>query len=318
MLFSACCGFALDCLLLVCSCLPVVGYALVLPAVGHALVLPAVGYALSVLLIFPCCWVCSSFGPCTRVAFFLLLTTGSLAVVPSLIPLTTGSLAVVPFLIPPASLCGSLRLRGSLLAPSTPLLSIKPLRDCCFAVDALVPRTGSLQQRVLLTMRTGFSFVRYFSFTCSAEMSVPLFTGCVHPHKGFHRGLGLGTTVAYQISCSFCLVCSPASLCHCLRKWSEVLNDGCDLRRSFFLCCCVSCAVVQLSLLHGCAGVPTSLNSVATSFEASCERLPCGTPSTECFVWSLHASFLSHARLSSARDRQHYMAIALLLRWNQP
>ena len=73
------------------------------------------------------------------------------------------------------------------------------------------------------------------------------------------------------------------------------------------------CAVVLLCLLHGCAGVPTSLNSVATSFEASCERLPCGVPSTECFVWSLHVPFfsLSHclssqARPTSARGLQHW------------
>ena len=70
----------------------------------------AVDFALSVLLIFTCCWVCSSRGPRTRVASFLLLTTGFLAVVPSLVSLTTGSLAVVPSLLPPASLCGSLRL----------------------------------------------------------------------------------------------------------------------------------------------------------------------------------------------------------------
>ena len=216
---------------------------------------------------YPCC-------------FFLLLTTGSLAVVPSLIPLTTGSLAVVLSLLPPASLCGSLRLRGSLLSPPTSLLSIEPLRDCCFEEDALVPQIGSLQQRVLLTMRIGFSSARCFFFTCTAEMSVSLFTGCVHPHKvrGFRRGLGLGTTIAYQIS-------SPASLCR-----PEYIHSHCGQLRSFFLCCCVSCAVallcavVLLCLLHGCAGVNTSLNSVATSFEASCEGLPCCIPSTECFV----------------------------------
>ena len=79
-----------------------------------------------------------------------------------------------------------------------------------------------------------------------------------------------------------CLVCSPASLCHRLRKRREVLDDCCGLLRSFFLFCCVSftvallcCgAVALLCLLHGCAGVRTSLDSVATSFEASCERLP--------------------------------------------
>ena len=141
-----------------------VGFSLVvLLAVGDALVLPAVGYVLSVLLIFPCCWVCSSRGPPTRIVFFLLLTTGSLALVLSLLL--------------PASL------RSSPLSPPTSLLSIKSLRDCCLTVDALVPWTGSSQQRVLLMMRIGFSFARYFFLTCSAEMSVSLFTGCVHPHK---------------------------------------------------------------------------------------------------------------------------------------
>ena len=64
-----------------------------------------------------------------------------------------------------------------------------------------------------------------FSFTCSAGMSVPLFTGCVHLHRGFHRGLRLWTLAACDIYCPFCLVCSPASLCHCLRKRREVVDD---------------------------------------------------------------------------------------------
>ena len=214
--------------------------------------------------------------PSYRVAFILLLTTGSLAVVLNLLP--------------PASLCGSLRLRGSLLSPPTSLLSIEPLRDCCFEADALVPQIGSLQQRVLLTMRIGFSSARYFFFTCSAEMSVSLFTCCPPSEsEGFRRGLGLGTTIAYQVS-------SPASLCR-----PEYIHSHCGQLRSFFLCCCVSCtvallcAVVLLCLLHGCAGVHTSLNSVTTSFEASCEGLPCGIPSTECFVEP--SLSLSHLKL---------------------
>ena len=100
------------------------------PAVGFALVLPAVGHALSVLFIFPklldMLFSRSEYPRCFLPSF--LLATGSLSVVPSLIPLTTGSLAVVLSLLPPASLC------GSLLAPSTPPLSIKPLSHCCFAV----------------------------------------------------------------------------------------------------------------------------------------------------------------------------------------
>ena len=35
--------------------------------------------------------------------------------------------------------------------------------------------------------------------------------------------------------------------------------------------------LVLLCLLPGCAGIPTSLNSVATSFEPSCERLLSGS-----------------------------------------
>ena len=103
--FSPAVGYALFCLLL----------AMFLSCLLLATLLSCLLLAMfSVILIFPCYWVSSSLGPRTRVAFFLLLTTGSLAVVPSLIPLTTGSLAVVLNLLPPASLCGSLRLRGSL------------------------------------------------------------------------------------------------------------------------------------------------------------------------------------------------------------
>ena len=76
----------------------------------------------SVLLIFPCSWACSSRGPRARVAFFLPLTTGSLAVVSSSVTFVVVCDSVVRFLSPPTS-----------------PLSIKPLRDCCFAVDALVP-----------------------------------------------------------------------------------------------------------------------------------------------------------------------------------
>ena len=60
--------------------------------------------------------------------------------------------------------------------PSTPLLSIAPLRDCWFAVGALAPQEGSLQQRSLQSVRIGFSFARYFSFARSAEISVSLWS----------------------------------------------------------------------------------------------------------------------------------------------
>ena len=71
--------------------------------------------------------------------------------------------------------------------PPTPQLSIAPLRDCWFAVGALAPQKGSLQPRGLLFVRIGSSFT---------EVSVSLFTGCVHPHdEGFHRGLRLTATL---------------------------------------------------------------------------------------------------------------------------
>ena len=81
-----------------------------------------------------------------------------------------------------------------------------------------------------------FSSARYFPFTCSADMSVPLFTGCAHPHeKGFHRGLGLGTAIACEIS-------SLASLCRLV-----YIQSHCGQLRSFFLCCRVSCTAVRAS-----------------------------------------------------------------------
>ena len=85
----------------------------------------------------------------------------------------------------------------------------------------------------LLTMRIGFSFARYFFFTCSAEMSVSLFTGCVHPHKvmvfiaasdsgqqshtrcRLLRCVGWCTSIRTAVSCerSYCAAVSLARLC---------------------------------------------------------------------------------------------------------
>ena len=107
--------------------LPAVGYALLLPLVGYAL-LPAVG---SVIL--------GSFHLVPLLLYFVLVTTASLAVVPSRI-LTTGSFAVVPSVL----LFQSLFVAGHdsvvrFWLPPTSLLSV-----------ALDPRESSLQQRVLL------------------------------------------------------------------------------------------------------------------------------------------------------------------------
>ena len=104
---------------------PVVGYAL-LPAVGYDLLpavacalLPAVNYALS-----DCFHPCSkssmlfSCGPRALVSFSLLATTGSLAVV----------LSLLFFLLawpPPALLWNSLLFRGPPHAPPTTLFSLR-------------------------------------------------------------------------------------------------------------------------------------------------------------------------------------------------
>ena len=45
----------------------------------------------------------------------------------------------------------------------TPLLSIAPLRDCWFAEGALAPREGSLEQRGLLFVKSGFSGLKCLS-----------------------------------------------------------------------------------------------------------------------------------------------------------
>ena len=56
--------------------------------------------------------------------------------------------------------------------PPTPLLSIAPLRDCWFAVDALATREGSLQQRGLLIVRIGFSWLKCLSRVACFTVSV--------------------------------------------------------------------------------------------------------------------------------------------------
>ena len=211
--------------------LPAVGYVLVLPFVGDALVLLAVGCALSVLLIFTCCWVCSSRGPPTRIVFFLLLTTGSLALVLSLLP--------------PASICGSLRLRSSPLSPPTSLLSIKSLRDWCLTVDALVPWTGSSQQSVLLMMRIGFSFAHYFFLTCSAEMSVSLFTGCVHPHKVRVFIAASDSGQQSHTRCRRLLRC--VGWCSSIRTAVSCDRSSCAAVSLALLCCFLCCTAVRAS-----------------------------------------------------------------------
>ena len=180
---------------------------------------PAAGTALSVLLILPCCWVCSS-SLLLAVLFCVLLFCGHchfvqlsellidlLLVVVQVLRFCAlfrqsgfasfvnffSSLALLAVILSLFSVFWYRLLQHYFVAvydsvvhfwpPPTPLLGTAPLRDCWFAVGALAPREVGLQQCGLLSLGIGFSFARYFSFTCTAEMSVSLFTGCVHPHQ---------------------------------------------------------------------------------------------------------------------------------------
>ena len=58
------------------------------------------------------------------------------------------------------------------------------------------------------------------------------------------------------------------------------------------------CAVVSLARL--CGRPPHLCILSRLRLRPSCERLPCGIPSTECFVWSLHAHSLSLSLISSS------------------
>ena len=84
--------------------------------------------------------------------------------------------------------------------------------------------------------------------------------------------------------CSLCLVCSPALLCHCLRKRRESLHDWCDLLRSFFLFWCVSYTVARASP-HLWILSRLRLKPPVSAFLAEKEfDKPCDAPSAECFV----------------------------------
>ena len=69
-----------------------------------------------------------------------------------------------------------------------------------FSLTAFISNFCNLSLlRCFRRLLSGFSFAHCISFTCSAEMSVLLITGCAHPHMGFHRGLRLGTSGAYHV-----------------------------------------------------------------------------------------------------------------------
>ena len=149
-------------------------------------------------------------------------------------------------------------------------------------------------------------------------MSVSLFTGCVHPHKGFHRGLRLRTKVAYQLS-------SPASLCRLL-----YIHTHCGQLRSFFLFCCVSCTV---ALLRCCAAVSLArlcgrphisefchdFGSTALLFDfdlASCLVVSGHSSARRVFMSVGGLRTLSRLGLVCSKTATLELAVALPLRWN--
>ena len=127
------------------------------PPVGFALVCLRLAMFLSA-----CCWLCSCLPICWLCSFgsfdFSLLL-GVLFSRPSY-PccfLKSSHHWLWPWFLSPLALW-----LWFAYVTSNTTAQLKPLRDCGFAVGALVPRIRSLQQRVLLTMRIGFFFVRYF------------------------------------------------------------------------------------------------------------------------------------------------------------
>ena len=108
--------------------------------------------------------MCSFFGflRCNRPGFFSDLFAATSFVSVSL-PSTNRLIVILAICLPhvascerrapPALLCGSLRLRGSVLPPPTPLLSNAPLRDWLLAVllSPAVGCIGSTEQRMNLT-----------------------------------------------------------------------------------------------------------------------------------------------------------------------
>ena len=125
--------------------LPAVGCALLLPAVRFAL-LPAVGFALLPAVGFA---LLGSSHHCSRSSMFFSCGPRTIvALLHSFHHWLFGCGSVCAF--SSESLCGSLRLRGSFLASPNISTQHCALRDWWFAVGALDPREGSLQQCVLL------------------------------------------------------------------------------------------------------------------------------------------------------------------------
>ena len=128
-------------------------------------------------------WFCIGFSPLAPWLWFLLYFS-----------FTTGSLAVA-FVSDPLQkhFCGTLQFPGRLACTSNTTTQHCALRDRWLAVGARAPWSCSLQQRVLLTVRTGLRGrcrcgPSVFSNTTPTPLCASL--GCVHPHnEGLHRGL---------------------------------------------------------------------------------------------------------------------------------
>ena len=243
---------------------------------------------------------------------YLLFTTGSSAVVLSrilttsswlwsclgfspLVPwlwlrlcfsLTTGFLAVALSLILTETLCGRLHLPGCLACTSNTTTRRCALRDRWLAVGARAPRSCSVQQRVLLTMRTGLrGRCRCGPSVVSNTTPTPLCesVGCVHPHNEVHRGLlsRRGPSVrsaplaCHRFSCLSRLV-SFTGLVIVTRYFSSRVLMTFSLFLVIVTCFAMSFAlwsdatarlILDASLLHCTrAAVPTLLNYADQSF----------------------------------------------------
>ena len=208
---------------------------------------------LSVLSVIAPDFSCSSRCPRTRVAFhFILVATGSWAVVLSRILtapwlcffLTTGSLAVVLSV-----------LFFWLVSGFPPKITTQhcALRDWWFAVGALDPREGSLQQRVLLCKVWSERFFVPAARRCSL---IPLChtLSCVHLHnESFHR----------------------AASCHCVVFWFVrhcwTYRSSC-LRLALTENMCVSCqTLIPFTRAHDLLSLWAS--SPASQCRSHCGRL---------------------------------------------
>ena len=151
-------------------------------------------------------------------------------------------------------------------------------------------------------------------------MSVPLFTGCVHPHSdGFHRNLKLGyrrllRSVIRTAVSNDCASFSDASFLHCMRAAFPTHLNSAD-PSSFFVQLLLHMSFpchFRTLLLFTCpddsslclvlhAGVPTLLNSAVIRLH-SCS--PFFSLTWQCASWSAGTTRLRHVR----KDRLVFMS----------